>query len=398
LKYNLRVHKSFLTLILLLSYFAAFAQINTLAKDAEISIITIGPGKQLYDSFGHNAIRVSDPSNGKDLAFNYGTFDFNTPNFYIKFGQGKLPYALSVSTYDSFLRNYIAEKRWIKQQKLDITYGEKIAIFEYLLNNAQPGNREYQYDFFFDNCATRIRDVIALNLGSKLSYQEKKYAATLYSFRELIQQRLHWNSWGSLGIDIALGAVIDRTASPWEHQFLPDYVLESLKSATITRNGKTTALIKKETTINDASPRSGSAAFLLSPFFVFLVLAIGIFYRTLKDSKQQKRSRWLDGILFLITGIIGVLLLVLWFATDHTATVTNYNILWAFPLNLIFCTLVSKKTPKKWLISYVSFLIILLTLLVVHWFTGVQVFAPALLPLVIALFIRYVYLVRYLKR
>ena len=398
MKYNLRVHKSFLTLIILLSYFAAFAQINTLAKDAEISIITIGPGKELYDSFGHNAIRVSDPSKGKDLAFNYGTFDFNTPNFYIKFGQGKLPYALSVSTYDGFLRNYIAEKRWIKEQKLDLTYGEKIAIFEFLLNNAQPSNREYQYDFFFDNCATKIRDVLALNLGSKLSYQEKQYAPLLYSFRELIQQRLHWNSWGSLGIDIALGAVIDRTANPWEHQFLPDYVFESLKSATITRNNKTSALIKKETTINDAVPRARNTAFLLSPFFVFLVLAIGIVYRTLKDSKQQKRSRWLDTVLFFVTGIVGVLLLVLWLATDHTATVTNYNILWAFPLNLIFCSLLSKKAPKKWLINYVSFLIILLTLLVVHWFTGVQVFAGALLPLLIALFIRYVFLIRYLKK
>ena len=398
MKYKLRVHKPLLTLIFLLSYFTALTQINTLAKDAEISIITIGPGKQLYDSFGHNAIRVSDPSNGKDLAFNYGTFDFNTPNFYIKFGQGKLPYALSVSTYDGFLRNYIAEKRWIKQQKLDLTYGEKIAIFEFLLNNAQPSNREYQYDFFFDNCATRIRDVLAVNLGSKLSYKPEQYAASLYSFRELIQQRLHWNSWGSLGIDIALGAVIDRTANPWEHQFLPDYVFESLKSATITRNNKTSALIKKETTINNPGPMARNSAFLLSPFFVFLVLAIGIVYRTLRDSKQQKRSRWLDTVLFFVTGIVGVLLLVLWLATDHTATVTNYNILWAFPLNLIFCTLVSKKAPKKWLINYVSFLIILLTLLVVHWFTGVQVFAPALLPLVIALFIRYVYLVRYLKR
>ena len=223
----------------------------------------------------------------------------------------------------------------------------------------------------------------------------------MYSFRELIQQRLHWNSWGSLGIDIALGAVIDRTASPWEHQFLPDYVFESLKSATITRNNKTTALIDEQITVNDPkyiAKSDGLASFLLSPFFVFLILAIGIVYKTLKDSKQQKRSRWLDGILFLITGIIGVLLLVLWTATDHTATVTNYNILWAFPLNLIFCTLVSKKVPKKWIKSYVSFLIILLTLLVVHWLTGVQVFAPALLPLVIALFIRYVYLVRYLKR
>ena len=398
MKYKLRVHKPLLTLIFLLSYFTALTQINTLAKDAEISIITIGPGKQLYDSFGHNAIRVSDPSNGKDLAFNYGTFDFNTPNFYIKFGQGKLPYALSVSTYDGFLRNYIAEKRWIKQQKLDLTYGEKIAIFEFLLNNAQPSNREYQYDFFLDNCATRIRDVLAVNLGSKLSYQDKQYAPFLYSFRELIQQRLHWNSWGSLGIDIALGAVIDRTANPWEHQFLPDYVFESLKSATITRNNKTSALIKKETTINNPGPRARNTAFLLSPFFVFLILALGIVYRTLRDSKQQKRSQWLDTVLFFVTGIVGVLLLVLWFATDHTATINNYNILWAFPVNLIFCTLLSKKTPKKWLSRYLSFLIILLILLVMHWCTGVQVFAGALLPLLIALFIRYVYVIRYLKK
>jgi len=398
LKSKLRVHKPLLTLIFLLSYFTALTQINTLAKDAEISIITIGPGKQLYDSFGHNAIRVSDPSNGKDLAFNYGTFDFNTPNFYIKFGQGKLPYALSVSTYDGFLRNYIAEKRWIKQQKLDLTYGEKIAIFEFLLNNAQPSNREYQYDFFLDNCATRIRDVLAVNLGSKLSYQDKQYAPFLYSFRELIQQRLHWNSWGSLGIDIALGAVIDRTANPWEHQFLPDYVFESLKSATITRNNKTSALIKKETTINNPGPRARNTAFLLSPFFVFLVIALGIVYRTLRDSKQQKRSRWLDTVLFFVTGIVGVLLLVLWLATDHTATINNYNILWAFPVNLIFCTLLSKKTPKKWLSRYLSFLIILLILLVVHWCTGVQVFAGALLPLLIALSIRYVYVIRYLKK
>ena len=398
MKLNLRVHKPFLTFIFLLSCFVTLSQINTLGKDAEISIITIGPGEQLYDSFGHNAIRISDPSNGKDLAFNYGTFDFNTPNFYVKFGQGKLPYALSVSTYDNFLRNYIAEKRWVKEQKLDITYGEKITIYTFLLNNAQPSNREYQYDFFFDNCATKIRDVLAVNLGSKLSYKPEQYAPSLYSFRELIQQRLYWNSWGSLGIDIALGAVIDRTATPWEHQFLPHYVFESLKSATITRNNKTTALIDEQTTVNDPASRDRNASFLLSPFFVFLILGIGIVYITVRDNIKQKRSRWLDMVLFFVSGVVGVLLLVLWLATDHTATINNYNILWAFPVNLMFCILLSKKSPKKWLGRYLSFLIILLTLLVIHWITGVQVFAPAILPLVIALFIRYVYVVRHLKK
>tara|TARA_B100000795_G_scaffold114976_1_gene85356 strand:- start:7392 stop:8570 length:1179 start_codon:yes stop_codon:yes gene_type:complete len=391
------VYKSFVTLVLLLSYFVGQTQINTLAEDAQISIITIGPGDELYDSFGHNAIRVSDPSNGKDLAFNYGTFDFTTPNFYLKFGRGQLPYALSVRPYKSFLKNYIAEKRWVKEQILDLSYGEKVTIFDYLLNNAQPQNRAYQYDFFFDNCATRIRDVLVANLGDKLAYKDDAYAPRWFTFRQLIRQRLNWNSWGSLGIDIALGAVIDRTATPWEHQFLPDYTFDSLKTATLTKNGKTTALLKQTTTLNEAGSRNKKTNFFLSPFFVFLLIGISIVYITVKDSKVQKRSRWLDGLIFLVTGVVGMLLLVLWLGTDHTATANNYNILWGFPLNLFFCSLIWSSAPKKWLRRYVFFLIITLALLTLHWSTGVQVFAPALLPLLIALFIRYFYLARYLK-
>jgi hypothetical protein len=182
------VYKSFVILVFLLFYFVGQTQINTIAEDAQISIITIGPGDQLYDSFGHNAIRVSDPSNGKDLAFNYGTFDFTTPNFYLKFGRGQLPYALSVRPYTRFLENYIAEKRWVKEQVLDLSYGEKVTIFEYLLNNAQPQNRAYQYDFFFDNCATRIRDVLVANLGNNLAYEDKAYVPTWFTKLELLGQ------------------------------------------------------------------------------------------------------------------------------------------------------------------------------------------------------------------
>jgi hypothetical protein len=384
-------------LVLLIS-FVGFSQINTLAKDAEISIVTIGPGDQLYDSFGHNALRVSDPSNGKDIAFNYGTFDFNTPNFYIKFGRGQLPYTLSVKPYPSFIRNYIVERRWIKEQQLDLTYGEKVAIFDFLISNAQPQNKEYQYDFFFDNCSTRIRDVLVAGLGKKITYQDELYVPTQYTFRTLIQQRLDWNTWGSVGIDIALGAVIDRIALPWEHQYLPDYTLDAAATATMTRNGETKPLVKKNVTTNEAGPRDTRGFFFLSPFFVFLILGIGIVFMTLQDAKQKKRSPWLDGIIFLSTGFVGILLLVLWLGTDHTATASNYNVLWAFPLNLFFFTLIWKKNPKKWLRRYLFLLIILLVLLTIHWITGVQVFAPALLPLLIALFVRYVYIAGYLKR
>lgn len=392
------VYKSFVTLLVLLISFVGFSQINTLAKDAEISIVTIGPGDQLYDSFGHNALRVSDPSNGKDIAFNYGTFDFNTPNFYIKFGRGQLPYTLSVKPYPSFIRNYIVERRWIKEQQLDLTYGEKVAIFDFLISNAQPQNKEYQYDFFFDNCSTRIRDVLVAGLGKKITYQDELYVPTQYTFRTLIQQRLDWNTWGSVGIDIALGAVIDRIALPWEHQYLPDYTLDAAATATMTRNGETKPLVKKNVTTNEAGPRDTRGFFFLSPFFVFLILGIGIVFMTLQDAKQKKRSPWLDGIIFLSTGFVGILLLVLWLGTDHTATASNYNVLWAFPLNLFFFTLIWKKNPKKWLRRYLFLLIILLVLLTIHWITGVQVFAPALLPLLIALFVRYVYIAGYLKR
>lgn len=391
------MYKSFVTLLFLLSSFVGISQLNTIAEDAEISIITIGPGDMLYDSFGHNAIRVSDPSNGKDLVFNYGTFDFNTPNFYIKFGRGKLPYALSVRPYQSFKRNYIAERRWIKEQKLDLTYGEKVGIFNFLLNNAQPENREYRYDFFFDNCATRIRDVLVASLGEKLAYNDTAYVPTRYTFRELIQQRLDWNTWGSVGIDIALGAVIDKKATPWEHQYLPDYTFDAIKTAKVTRNGETKPLVKNTISSNEAGARAASSSFFMSPFFIFLLLSLGILYITFKDAKKQQRTPWLDGTIFLVTGVVGMLLLPLWVGTDHTATANNYNLLWGFPLNLLFFVLIWKKTPKKWLRRYVFLLLLMLVLLSIHWITGVQVFALALLPLLIALFVRYVYVVGFLS-
>ena len=136
----------------------------------------------------------------------------------------------------------------------------------------------------------------------------------------------------------------------------------------------------------------------MSPFFIFLILGLGILYITYKDYKKQQRSRWLDGTIFLVTGIVGMLLLPLWIGTDHTATANNYNLLWGFPLNVFFFVAIWKKTPKKWLRRYVFLLLLMLALLSIHWITGVQIFAIALLPLLIAFFIRYVYVFSYLKK
>jgi hypothetical protein len=127
--------------------------------------------------------------------------------------------------------------------------------------------------------------------------------------------------------------------------------------------------------------------------FGFLILFI-----TYKDFKNQTRSRYLDASIFVITGIIGLLLILLWFATDHSTTANNYNVLWAFPLSLLFVRTIAKKSPPVWLGKYVFFLILMLALISIHWITGVQVFTYGLLPLFIALFIRYLYVFQFIKK
>ncbi|PVW16478.1 Lnb N-terminal periplasmic domain-containing protein [Marixanthomonas spongiae] len=376
---------------------SAKAQYTSLSEAAEVSILTIGPGDQLYDKFGHSAFRIQDKSKGIDRVYNYGVYDFNTPNFYTKFARGKLLYQLGVSSYQPFYNSYVAQNRWIKQQTLNLTYSEKQAVFSFLQNNAKPGNREYKYDFFYDNCATKIRDVLKDVLDGDLQYNDD-FVEENHTFRELIQKNLHWNTWGSLGIDVALGAVIDQQATAWEYQFLPDYIFKAAKTATITRNGNKESLVQNTETLFKNNPTIDSPFFFTSPVFVFGLLGILIVFITYKDHQNNTRSRLMDAIIFFTTGLIGVFLLLLWLATDHTATANNYNLLWAFPLSLFLSGMIAKRFPKSWLNKYVFFLIVLLGLLTMHWFTGVQVFAKALIPLLVALAIRYSFLAGFLKR
>jgi Domain of unknown function (DUF4105) len=367
-----------------------------LSEYARISILTMGPGANLYDKFGHSAFRVKDSPNKRDIVFNYGTFDFDTPNFYTKFAQGKLLYSLSVTNYMPFYNSYVAQNRWIKTQVLDLTYAQKQALFAFLITNAQPENRDYKYDFLFDNCATRIRDVLVEALGDDVQYSDD-YLDETKTFRELIQQNVNWNSWGSLGMDVAIGAVTDIKATPWEHQFLPEYVYQAAGGgATITHNGQIVPLVKATQTIYQNKPIETKISFLISPLFVFGSLGLLLIFMTYKDYRNKGRSRFLDATLFFITGIIGIILMLLWFGTDHSATANNYNILWAFPFSIFFAFAIGKRKPKRWLRRYLMFLILLLALLTLHSITGVQQFAITLIPIFVALAIRYLYVVRWL--
>ena len=388
-------------IILFFSFFIVLpakiiAQEITLSETAELSILTMGPGDDLNDSFGHSAFRVKDTTQNIDVVYNYGVYDFNTPNFYLKFAQGKLLYNLDRNNFTPFYNYYSKQNRWIKEQVLNLNPSEKQNLFNFLQNNLKPENRTYKYDFFFDNCATKIRDVMAIVLKGKISYQDG-FESNSYTFRELIQKNVDWNTWGSFGMDIAIGAVVDQKATYWEYQFLPEYVSKATDKAKLNRGQEDISLVKKTINLFINSPKENKSNFFTSPLFIMGLLAFIILGITYKDFKNKIRSRWLDISIYSITGIIGVLLLLLWFATDHSTTHNNYNLLWAFPLSLFFVLAISKKNPKPWLKRYVFFQILMLTLLCIHWITGVQVFTYGLIPLLIALLVRYLYLVFYFK-
>lgn len=370
------------------------AQTNTITSSTEISILTIGPGPGIADGYGHNAYRIKDPIQGVDIVYDYGRFDFNAPNFILKFARGKLPYELGKTPFLPFLNHYKKQNRYVYEQVLDLNENEKTKIVKFLEINYLPENREYKYDFFFDNCATKMRDVLAATLQKNLKYNSKSLEESNNTFRDLIQQNLHYNTWISLGIDTALGAVIDTKASSWNHQFLPKYVHLVTNSATITKEGIQLPLVKKHNRLHQATEIIPTPdPFFISPLFVFSIISLLIMYITYKNYTSGNRSKWLDAIILSVTGTAGVFVFLLWFATDHTATANNYNLLWAMPLNLFIAFFIIKTNPKLWIRKYIVFLLLLMSLGIIHWISGVQVFAIALLPLWIALIVRYLFLI-----
>jgi hypothetical protein len=391
------VIKNFILFFIVIVTAASTAQQIPLSEGSEVSIITVGPGKNLNDAFGHNGFRIKDETSKIDIIYDYGRYDFDTPNFYLKFAQGKLLYEIGFNNFNPFLNYYKKQNRWIKEQVLNISYSEKQALFNYLQHNAKPENKKYKYDFFYDNCATKMRDVLIEVLGDKLKYEDD-HITKAYTFRQLIQKNVKANTWGSLGMDVAIGAVVDRQAKPIEYQFLPEYIFKGAENATIHKNGVDIPLVKEFNFLYDAPKIETKNDFITSPLFVFGCIGILILWITYKDFKNKTRSRVTDLVIFIITGTIGVLLVLLWFATDHTATANNYNLLWAMPISLFLTPLIFKKQPKPWFRKYVFFLMLLLVLLAIHWISGVQVFAIGLLPLFIALSVRYIYIWYFLGR
>lgn len=375
--------KKVIFIALLLFSIRAQSQSLPLSEGAQISVITCGPTpNELYAAFGHSAIRVYDPDQKIDFAYNYGVFNFDQPNFYLNFARGYLYYKLGVYYYPHFRDYYISHNRYLHEQILDLRAEQKQKVFDYLEWNGKPENQTYRYDYFYNNCATKIRDVLAETLKGELKF-DGSFIKTDYTIRDLTDLYLGPQPWGDLGIDICLGLPMDKKASPYEYMFLPDYVEYSFDNATI--NSK--PVVKQKVSVYEAIPEGIPFSFF-HPWIVFgtfLLITIAISYY---DWKRKKLSKWFDITVFSVVGWVGILLLLLWIATDHQAAATNFNLLWAFPLHAITALVLLKKQSPLWLIPYFKATAILLAATLLLWFVLPQQLNVFLIPITMVLMIR----------
>ncbi|MFO8236396.1 MAG: DUF4105 domain-containing protein [Bacteroidales bacterium] len=375
--------------VLLLSLFgASYLSAQNLTRNAEISLITCSPGTQeLYAYFGHSAFRVKDTSTNTDIIFNYGVFDFDTPNFYWKFIQGKLKYELAIQPTYHFFQMYANEGREVKEEKLLLTAEEKKDVLNYLEWNYKPENRYYTYDFFYDNCSSKIWDVVKSQLHTDYecnidNYEEK-------TFRQMLHEYLENATWIYFGIDIALGLPADKTADFEEQMFLPDYLSQnmSLVSREDTISGKRGILDKENIVIRKQEKEQNEVMLgnIMNPVLIAWMLFIGVVLLTFFGKYNFKR--WFDVIFFSLSGLLGVFFLFLWVGTDHTAMNANMDMLWANPFSILFViTFIRQRTR---LIQVFTFLLLISVLvLLVGWFFLPQQFHPAIFPLALLILLR----------
>ena len=353
----------------------------------EVSLLTADPGTELYSSFGHSAIRMREvgPDGGRDLVFNFGTFDFDTPNFYGKFATGKLNYMLSVVPYDRFIVEYDYYKRGLREQVLDLNQEQKDFLLQHLDAQYDPARRFYKYDFFYNNCATKIRDAFDIAMGEQLVWSDS--VAEEKTFRNLIDEFVLPLPWADFGIDLALGAVIDRPATELEKQFLPTYMEQAFANAIILENGVSRPLVKQSRVLLEYPKEEGQQS-LFNPSVVFWLLTLVFAALTFYGFKKGKLMKGLDVALFGTVGILGLVVAFLWFMTDHTATVWNWNILWAFPGHLVLVWGLVARPNATWISSYLLFVMGATVMTLLFWMFGMQSFSPALIPILLLILLR----------
>ena len=271
---------------------------QTLSENAFISLLTCTPGEELYARYGHTALRVCDEEHDMDVVFNYGIFDFNTDHFYWKFVKGETWYELGASPYGWFMREYKEEKRPVYEQVLNLNAEQREALWKALVENYQPENRNYLYNFVFDNCATRPFLLIERVLGEPIVSDYSGYTGETY--RRFIWRYTPKGSWADFGINLLFGPKADQAMSSAQRLFLPEELMYYMSQA---RYGETPMVANELIAPFEIQPVPWYKTWYLGMAIYFIVICLISLY-------DRKRQRWSWGV-ELAVGIPYLLLLIL---------------------------------------------------------------------------------------
>ena len=354
-----------------------------MADSADVYIITCAPGTESYSIYGHTALRVAVRGTTFDRVYNWGIFDFSTPNFAYRFAKGRLDYLLGAYSYEDFLREYIAEERSVWSQKLNLTTDEKERLFELINENLKPENVKYRYDFFFDNCATRVRDIVAASATDTVIFPVTERRKQK-SFRKLVDPNQKVLPWLDLGADMLLGLQADKKATPSDEMFLPVHLMNNMLKTIIVHDGISEPLAGPAEVVADftATAKPGAGAWIPQAVFYLLLVLVLLITFVFGRPKLEKAA---DVVLYLIYSIIAVLLVFTNLFSEHDAL--HFNLLFLGINILIPVLFVFLFTRKKAVtLSRIAFFISL-SWLPVSLVAG-QGINPALIPLVLIIMVR----------
>lgn len=368
------IRRVLVLLLLVTASVTVFAQADS-TPHLRISLLTCGPGdEEVYEVFGHTGVRVIDSVQHTDVVYGYGTFAYG-PDFELQFMRGKLLYYISACTFHDFMSEYIEAKRSVHEQVLLVDWKKKEQIYSFLEWNLDPENKFYKYDFFFDNCATRIRDIFTRPevFGNNFHYGNVLPADKKITFRDIINQYFYKDHWTRLGVNILLGSKIDRPMTNSDVMFLPDYLRDGLAGATV--NGQKVSSAPELILPSRTDTKAGINQGLLLTTLLAILTILGM-----TVSKLRVLGKIMSTLLLFVTGLLGCLILVMWFGTDHQGCTNNFNILWCLPLNVFIAFFNPKGKPRYALIA----IILIIVSFLLHIFK-IQALIIEFVPLLLAL-------------
>jgi hypothetical protein len=363
----------------------AFSVQSQSTDSIRFSLLTCAPGTEIYSLFGHTAIRYENYTRRIDVAFNYGMFSFNTPNFIFRFVAGETDYQLGITPYSYFEAEYAMRGSSVYQQVLNLTQSEKERLLTILENNYLPENRIYRYNYFYDNCTTRARDKIEECIEGKVVYPDSLSGK---SYRSIVHEFTAGSPWNEFGIDLCLGAEADKEINKRQQMFSPFYMKYYASNAYIVDAGGTRRpLILDETKIVDVEPEEVQPGFILSPLMcgaLFLALCVVMAWGQWKT--QRIWWGW-DIVLYGLQGLAGCIIAFLFFFSVHPTVGSNWLLILFNPIPLLYLPfMVYKAVKRKKDYYHVGNMVYLTLFITILPFCG-QEFNLTVLPLALGLLV-----------